>query len=132
MFLININIFYPFFEIFLEIFNNKIFSNFLKIISNLLNYSNFNISYFIENKFFEVFSLFLERYDKKYFNEEIINYFFNIFDYIHKTKKILYLIKEYFLNLILIYKKIFGKNFMKHIKIILILKVKIKILFIIF
>ena len=58
--------------------NNINFKIFLEIIINILSHKKKNMQYFRECKFFQIFSLFLEKYPKKFFTEKILELFLEI------------------------------------------------------
>ena len=74
-----IKIIYPIFEILLEFNNEKIFEIFLNIINNILKNNSINYLIFQEEHFFEIFSLFLQKYSNKFFNNNIMKIFKEIY-----------------------------------------------------
>ena len=58
--------------------NENNFEIFLKIIENILKYRKYNIDSFKEGKIFQILSLFIEKYPKKFFTEKILNAFIDI------------------------------------------------------
>ena len=58
--------------------NETNFQLFLEIIINLLKFRKKNMQSFKESKFFQILSLFIERYPKHLFNEKTLEYFWEI------------------------------------------------------
>ena len=78
---------------------------FLQIIENILKYRKYNINSFKEYKIFPILSLFIEKYPKKFFTENILNSFFIIGKAIFSTENIC---QTYF-KYILLNEKIISK-----------------------
>ena len=82
IYLINvINNVLPIPEMFLihpQLLNETNFQLFLEIIINLLKFRKKNMQSFKESKFFQILSLFIERYPKHLFNEKTLEYFWEI------------------------------------------------------
>ena len=87
------------------IFNENNFEIFLKIIENILKYRKYNIDFFKEGKIFQILSLFIEKYQKKFFTEKILNAFIDIGKAIFSTEN---LCPTYF-KYILLNEKILSK-----------------------
>ena len=58
--------------------NEQNFEIFLRIIENMLKYRKHNIDCFKKSKVFQILSLFIEKYPKKFFTEKILNAFVDI------------------------------------------------------
>ena len=102
--------FIPISEMFLiypKLLNENNFELFLKIIVNLLNLGKENMTSFKESKFFEIFSLFVEKYPNHLFTEKILNAFFDIGKTIFKNN-VESLCSNYFKH-ILLNEKILSK-----------------------
>ena len=70
--------YFPIAELFLihpQTLNDKNFILFLKIIINIINYRKKNIKTLKECKFFQIISLFIEKYPKFLFNEKVLELF---------------------------------------------------------
>ena len=82
IYLINvINNVLPIPEMFLihpQLLNETNFQLFLEIVINLLKYRKKNMQNFKESKFFQILSLYIERYPKNLFNEKTLEYFLEI------------------------------------------------------
>ena len=61
-----------------QLLNEINFHLFLEIIINTLKFRKKNMNYFKECKFFQILSLFVERYPKNLFNEKTLEYFWEI------------------------------------------------------
>ena len=73
--------FFPIAEMFLihpETLNEQNFDIFLKIISNMLNYRKHNLKNIKKYKFFNILSMFIEKYPQKIFTQKILNSFFQL------------------------------------------------------
>ena len=73
--------FFPIAEMFLiypETLNEQNFQLFLKIIISMLNYRKYNLKNIKQFKFFNILSLFIEKYPQKIFTEIILNLFFEL------------------------------------------------------
>ena len=72
---------FPIAEMFIihpKLLNENNFEMFLKIIYEILNNRKYNMQYFIDHSFFQILSLFIEKYPKNVFTEKIINAFTDI------------------------------------------------------
>ena len=82
LFLVNvINNILPIPEMFLihpKLLNEKNLQLFLEIIANILRYRKKNMKYFKDCKFFQILSLFVEKYPKNLFTEKTLEYFCEI------------------------------------------------------
>ena len=73
--------FFPIAEMFLiypETLNEQNFELFLKIISNMLNYRKQNLTKIKNYKFFNILSMFIEKYPQKIFTAKILDSFFEL------------------------------------------------------
>ena len=73
--------FFPIAEMFLihpETLSEENFELFLQIISNMLNYRKHNLKNIKNYKFFNILSMFFEKYPQKIFTEKILNSFFEL------------------------------------------------------
>ena len=61
-----------------ELLDENIFQIFLNIIKNILNERKYNMKYLAENNFFQILSLFFEKYSKNIFTEKILDTFAEI------------------------------------------------------
>ena len=61
-----------------QLLNETNFHIFLEIIKNILKFRKKNMKNFKEIKFFQILSLFIERYPKPFFNEKTLEYFWEI------------------------------------------------------
>ena len=61
-----------------QLLNETNFHIFLKIIISILKFRKKNMKYFKESKFFQILSLFIERYPINLFNEKTLEYFWEI------------------------------------------------------
>ena len=76
-----LNNFLPIAEMFLifpEILNEQNLELYLKIISNILNYRKHNLKNIKSYKFFNILSMFIEKYPQKIFNEKIFEAFYDL------------------------------------------------------
>ena len=102
--------YFPIAELFLihpQTLNDNNFALFLKIIINIINYRKNNIKTLKECKFFQIISLFIEKYPKYLFNESVLE----LFNQIGKTifsNNIESLCRSYFKH-ILLNEKILSK-----------------------
>ena len=73
--------FFPIAEMFLihpETLNEQNFEIFIKIISHMLNYRKHNLKNIKQYKFFNIISMFIEKYPQKIFTGKILNAFFEL------------------------------------------------------
>lgn len=61
-----------------KLLNEKNFQLFLEIIINILRFRKKNMKYFKDCKFFQILSLFIEKYPKNLFTEKTLEYFCEI------------------------------------------------------
>ena len=61
-----------------HLLNENTFEMFLKIIRDILHDRNYNMKYFLDCSFFQILSLFIEKYPKNVFTEKILNTFADI------------------------------------------------------
>ena len=61
-----------------QLLNGNNLEIFLKIIKDILSNRKYNMKFFVESNFFQIFSLFLEKYPKNLFTEKILDMFTDI------------------------------------------------------